>query len=82
MKIDLTGSNRTENLIQPVTYFSSWAGRSAVDRLLCKQEVSGSNPDRSIPYIQKFVNSIKIPLSYLRLESPAASTSVFLRTDP
>ncbi len=25
-----------------------WAGRSAVDRLLCKQEASGSSPDRSI----------------------------------
>ncbi len=31
-----------------------WAGRSAEDRLLCKQEVLGSNPSRSIPlWVQK-----------------------------
>ena len=34
------------------------------------------SPNNKIP--TKFVNSIKIPLSYLRLESPAAVTSVFL----
>ena len=32
----------------------SWAGRSAEDRLLCKQEAMGSNPIRSTSIFQSF----------------------------
>ena len=49
-----------------------WAGRSAVDRLLCKQEGSGPNPDRSTQllcklhkadlfiFIYKFIGNIQL----------------------
>ena len=35
------------NRIQPAPPLRGWAGRSAEDRLLCKQEAMGSNPIRS-----------------------------------
>ncbi len=50
-----------------------WAGRSAVDRLLCKQEGSGPNPDRSIP--------IKTPFCFFLLTYCSMQGSVIYYGD-
>src|SRR6266705_3793715 len=45
-----------ESFISPAALCARRAGRSAEDRLLCKQEVLGSNPSRStpVPYLPRF----------------------------
>src|SRR5437667_10881258 len=45
-----------ESFISPAALCARRAGRSAADRLLCKQEVLGSNPSRStpVPYLPRF----------------------------
>src|SRR5437667_10825027 len=48
--------SHAETFICAATLCARRAGRSAEDRLLCKQEVLGSNPSRStpLPYLPRF----------------------------
>src|SRR6266705_4950160 len=49
-----------ESFISPAALCARRAGRSAEDRLLCKQEVLGSNPSRStpVPYLPRFKSTL------------------------
>src|SRR5437667_7560243 len=50
-----------ESFISPAALCARRAGRSAADRLLCKQEVLGSNPSRStpVPYLPRFKSTLR-----------------------
>src|SRR3989441_12440444 len=49
MAVAIGPGSHAESFIWAATLCARRAGRSAEDRLLCKQEVLGSNPSRSTP---------------------------------
>src|SRR2546425_5818750 len=53
--------SHAESFIWAATLCARRAGRSAEDRLLCKQEVLGSNPSRStpVPYLPRFKSTFR-----------------------
>src|SRR5437016_10194910 len=56
MAVAIGPGSHAESFICAATLCARRAGRSAEDRLLCKQEVLGSNPSRStpVPYLPRF----------------------------
>src|SRR3989441_11581553 len=72
MVVAIGPGSHAESFIWAATLCARRAGRSAEDRLLCKQEVLGSNPSRStpIPYLPRFKSTLRTLLD-LGLESSA-----------
>src|SRR2546427_10501756 len=61
MAVAIGPGSRAESFIWAATLCARRAGRSAEDRLLCKQEVLGSNPSRStpVPYLPRFKSTFR-----------------------
>src|SRR5712691_11423125 len=61
MVVAIGPGSHAESFIWAATLCARRAGRSAEDRLLCKQEVLGSNPSRStpVPYLPRFKSTFR-----------------------
>src|SRR2546422_7817872 len=72
MAVAIGPGSHAESFIWAATLCARRAGRSAEDRLLCKQEVLGSNPSRStpVPYLLRFKSTLR-PVLDLGLGSSA-----------
>src|SRR3989442_9314589 len=69
MAVAIGPGSHAESFIWAATLCARRAGRSAEDRLLCKQEALGSNPSRSTPLAQPSVHSrlrFHVPVPALR----------------